>query len=1065
MCIAMFESNFTSTPLTKYKADIVSIIPQRTNPKNYCTLNNGNMMTKNSAFKVGRDLSGYQSFPSHRTRHQRVKGNRIHGKHPIVDQSDISLLVMADDYYLFEDFENEMRLCKVLQVFTVSSASSYKPQIPNVITDKGGIVLGQIIMPQPMETDLKINEYDCSDNFIDDTIPKQLPKTFNALNLLFDNNDLNIESNMNDSISKCGNEQDIDMLVIPTHHITSDKILLHDNLEYIRLITFKQLRSKIHDIYDPELISKLSLNSLMTPHIWKKHYNKVREDMTEYKYVCPYCKKGFVVRAEDFRKHISACGSKHVSGNNEKSSELLTKSESSAVATKHSSAKNDKPSASIKPKPPPSPFKFQCQYCLKPYKTKKPYENHLQKKHNKSPSSILDKVKTKIALRKYNYFGQKSCSRTSQVKHVNQPPPHGIKAQNNLGRTCYMNSVNNVLIQTEDIHIYFTSKQYLQHINHTNKYRYIPHPGLLIKAFGSLKHALFTSNKGIHKPSTFQQTAANIDDRWITGLTNDVQEYVVWILQGMHQDINVISNPKRFTYPRATVYYDKDIAEQSWNLALTRDQSIFINTFYGQTSSTKQCEECKVISTIYDGIFSILDLEIPKSNHSQIPTLYNCLESYVSLQRLTDRDRKRCKRCDRNKELLVNGYIRSYFDDNFDFQCSKEVMHQFERFYIEGRNHKTKLSLIRMPNVLIICLKRFDNELRKIHDPITFKTENLDITPLVCSNEDVIYDLYGVVNHYGEGLFDSYGHYTAYVKSIVDKRWWALDDSRRPQHINDATKIVTNNAYLLFYQKRHMHNRPNNNIQISSYISFILQNKPTDYIVSQIESYHLTVKELKRIQGKGQNIVDNWVSDEGVNAYMMLLRHKSLDIGFHTTFFYVKLSNKDYQSCERYCNSLIKKLHKMGAKVNNIFDLKKLFIPMHVNTNHWVAMIIEMKARKFDFYDSMNNGTIDYGGIQKNGETFLKQQWKKFKKIQFPKWTWNDHKNIYPQQKNVIDCGIFCKMKAKQEIYPNIIINPDDTEKYRIEFLHELVFNNDYGSEKKDEQNEDEDSDVEIQYK
>ncbi len=61
-----------------------------------------------------------------------------------------------------------------------------------------------------------------------------------------------------------------------------------------------------------------------------------------------------------------------------------------------------------------------------------------------------------------------------------------------------------------------------------------------------------------------------------------------------------------------------------------------------------------------------------------------------------------------------------------------------------------------------------------------------------------LYDCIGVVNHFGDlGA----GHYTAFAKNPFDKKWRYFDDSR-VEEVADSSKIVTKNAYLLFYVRQ-----------------------------------------------------------------------------------------------------------------------------------------------------------------------------------------------------------------------------------------------------------------------
>lgn len=59
------------------------------------------------------------------------------------------------------------------------------------------------------------------------------------------------------------------------------------------------------------------------------------------------------------------------------------------------------------------------------------------------------------------------------------------------------------------------------------------------------------------------------------------------------------------------------------------------------------------------------------------------------------------------------------------------------------------------------------------------------------------YDLFGVVNHFGPM---GYGHYTAYVKNARTNSWWLMNDAQIAEE-SGPENIVTENAYILFYQK------------------------------------------------------------------------------------------------------------------------------------------------------------------------------------------------------------------------------------------------------------------------
>ena len=59
------------------------------------------------------------------------------------------------------------------------------------------------------------------------------------------------------------------------------------------------------------------------------------------------------------------------------------------------------------------------------------------------------------------------------------------------------------------------------------------------------------------------------------------------------------------------------------------------------------------------------------------------------------------------------------------------------------------------------------------------------------------YDLYAVSNHFGSL---GGGHYTAYAKNCIYKKWFHFDDSDVMRA--NQSEVVTKAAYVLFYKLR-----------------------------------------------------------------------------------------------------------------------------------------------------------------------------------------------------------------------------------------------------------------------
>eukprot|EP00850_Spirogloea_muscicola_P008446 SM000045S16191 [mRNA] locus=s45:115630:120643:- [translate_table: standard] len=119
----------------------------------------------------------------------------------------------------------------------------------------------------------------------------------------------------------------------------------------------------------------------------------------------------------------------------------------------------------------------------------------------------------------------------------------------------------------------------------------------------------------------------------------------------------------------------------------------------------------------------------------------------------------------------------------------------------EHRQASKKLDLWRLPEILVVHLKRFSYSRylkNKLDTFINFPIHRLDLSPYVAlaNGEQHVYSLYAVSNHYG-GMGG--GHYTAYAKLHSENKWYNFDDSSvSPVSENDTR---TSAAYVLFYRR------------------------------------------------------------------------------------------------------------------------------------------------------------------------------------------------------------------------------------------------------------------------
>ncbi|KAE9616789.1 putative ubiquitinyl hydrolase 1 [Lupinus albus] len=118
----------------------------------------------------------------------------------------------------------------------------------------------------------------------------------------------------------------------------------------------------------------------------------------------------------------------------------------------------------------------------------------------------------------------------------------------------------------------------------------------------------------------------------------------------------------------------------------------------------------------------------------------------------------------------------------------------------EHRQASKKLDLWRLPEVLVIHLKRFQYSRfmkNKLETYVNFPVDNLDLSAYISYGNDKPYRymLYAISNHYGS---TGGGHYTAFVHHGGDQ-WYDFDDSH--VHPISKEKIKSASAYVLFYRR------------------------------------------------------------------------------------------------------------------------------------------------------------------------------------------------------------------------------------------------------------------------
>lgn len=369
---------------------------------------------------------------------------------------------------------------------------------------------------------------------------------------------------------------------------------------------------------------------------------------------------------------------------------------------------------------------------------------------NRETKPIATKVYSKVEI-----------VRPSAAKLRNLNPVFGgmgasLTGLRNLGNTCYMNSILQCLCNTPAMAEYFNNNYYMDDINRSN---ILGHKGEVAEEFGVIMKALWAGLYKYISPRDFKITIGKINDQFSGCDQQDSQELLLFLMDGLHEDLNKADNRKRYKEEENDHLDDVAAADVAWSKHKALNESIIVALFQGQFKSTVQCLTCHRKSRTFE---TFMYLSLPLASTSKC-SLQDCLRLFSKEERLTDNNKVFCRHCKAH------------------------------------RDSTKKLEIWKIPPILLVHLKRFSYEGRwkqKLQTSVDFPLDSLDLCQYVIGPKQNLkkYSLFGVSNHYG-GLDG--GHYTAYCKNVLKQRWFKFDDHEVSEL--STSSVRSSAAYILFY--------------------------------------------------------------------------------------------------------------------------------------------------------------------------------------------------------------------------------------------------------------------------
>uniref|UniRef100_A0A667WGX1 Ubiquitin carboxyl-terminal hydrolase n=1 Tax=Myripristis murdjan TaxID=586833 RepID=A0A667WGX1_9TELE len=384
-----------------------------------------------------------------------------------------------------------------------------------------------------------------------------------------------------------------------------------------------------------------------------------------------------------------------------------------------------------------------------------------QKKATAPTTATIPTINRETKPASVKIYNKVEIARPSAAKIRNLNPIFGglgasLTGLRNLGNTCYMNSILQCLCNTPALADYFNKNYYHEDINRAN---ILGHKGEVAEEFGVIMKALWAGLYKCISPRDFKITIGKINEQFSGYEQQDSQELLLFLMDGLHEDLNKADNRKRYKEEENDHLDDQKAADLAWNKHKLLNESIIVALFQGQFKSTVQCLTCHRKSRTFE---TFMYLSLPLASTSKC-SLQDCLKLFSKEERLTDNNKVFCRHCKAH------------------------------------RDSTKKLEIWKVPPLLLVHLKRFSYEGRwkqKLQTSVDFPLDSLDLAQYVIGPKQSLkrYSLYGVSNHYG-GLDG--GHYTAYCKNYPKQRWFKFDDHEVSEMSTSSVKSSA--AYILFY--------------------------------------------------------------------------------------------------------------------------------------------------------------------------------------------------------------------------------------------------------------------------
>ena len=238
--------------------------------------------------------------------------------------------------------------------------------------------------------------------------------------------------------------------------------------------------------------------------------------------------------------------------------------------------------------------------------------NNDNKQENKNENEINNKNENKLDENKNQIIKNEKEIKEKILEKQKEfiPNPIGL---NNLGNTCYMNSVIQSLINIPLVRDIFLDEKIIFFLNKKGKFS---NEGKVFEEFHKildLRWKNSNSNK-IFTPKSFKEIIGKLRKEFSSNEQQDANELMNFLIDELHEELNIINERKYIINPENEVLHnnDNELSNLYWANNLRRSCSFIYALFNFQLKSILTCEKCNKQKITYENNTSLF-LPVPLS--------------------------------------------------------------------------------------------------------------------------------------------------------------------------------------------------------------------------------------------------------------------------------------------------------------------------------------------------------------------------------------------------------------------------------------------------------------------